>query len=189
MKLFIIGLLLCSIFTICMFSCKKKSTEQDAYNFSFEKITDGKPLSLKEFEGKVIVVVNTASKCGFASQYDALENLYQKYKERGLVVIGIPTEDFGNQELSTNTDVEQFCKINYGVTFPLTRKEHVSGSHAHPFYLWARQVLGFFGAPRWNFHKYLIDRKGNLVDYFYSTTSPESEKFINKIEILLALEK
>lgn len=186
MKLFIVSLFFCFSCIIFALSTKKNSIESNAYNFSFKKLGNRKDFSLEDFKGKVILVVNTASKCGFSRQYEELEQLYQKYKERGLVVVGIPSEDFGGQELENNDEVAQFCKINYGVTFILTTKEHVSGSQAHPFYAWAKKVLGFFGVPRWNFHKYLINQKGNLVDYFYSTTSPVSKKFINKIEVLLS---
>lgn len=189
MKLFIVSFFICLSYIMFELSIKKNISEGNAYNFSFKKLSDGKPLSLEDFKGKVILVVNTASKCGFTSQYEALESLYQKYKDRGLVILGIPSGDFGGQELKSDDEVQQFCKINYGVTFPLTSKEHVSGSQAHPFYVWARKVFGFFGVPNWNFHKYLIDQKGNLVDYFYSTTSPKSKKIINKIEALLSLEQ
>jgi glutathione peroxidase len=143
------------------------------------------PMPLSAYKGKVILIVNTASHCGFTPQFAGLESLYQKYKDRGLVVIGVPSNDFGKQEPGSGEEIEKFCTLNFGVTFPMTSKEVVSGDKAHPFYIWARQELGFGSAPKWNFHKYIIDRKGNVVDYFYSTTKPDSKKIIDAIEKLL----
>lgn len=156
-----------------------------AYQFSFQTLIGNKPLPLSEFKGKVLLVVNTASHCGFTPQYTALEKLYNTYKVQGLVILGVPSNDFGKQEPGTSEEISSFCKVNYGVTFPLTSKEVVSGAKAHPFYLWARQVLGFGTAPKWNFHKYLINRRGQLVDYFNTPTKPDSEKVTGEIEKLL----
>jgi glutathione peroxidase len=153
-----------------------------AYAFSFFTLMGHQPLPLASYKGNVILVVNTASKCGFTSQYQHLETLYRTYKDRGLVVLGVPSNDFGAQEPGSADDIAKFCQLNYGVTFPMTAKEVVSGKGAHPFYLWAREQLGFGTAPKWNFHKYLIDRNGNLLDYFYSTTSPESKRLVGAIE-------
>jgi glutathione peroxidase len=175
----LIGVFMVSLF---QFSGDIKASEITAYDFSFTTLIDSKPLSLKEFEGKVILIVNTASKCGFTRQYEGLEKLYENYKDKGLVIIGVPSNDFGQQEPGSNQEIQNFCKINYGVTFPMTSKEIVSGHKAHPFYLWAKKQLGFGTAPKWNFHKYLINRKGKLIDYFNSTTSPNSETIKNSIE-------
>ncbi len=153
-----------------------------AYDFSFTALAGRKPLPLKDFAGKVLLVVNTASQCGFTGQYEGLETLYQSYKDRGLVIIGVPSNDFGGQEPGSNDEIEQFCRFHYGVTFPMASKESVSGEHAHPFYVWARSSLGFGSAPQWNFHKYLIDRHGALIDYFYSTTSPDNARLRKAIE-------
>jgi len=155
---------------------------KNAYDFSFHTLTGDKPLPLSAYKGKVLLIVNTASKCGFTPQYAALEKLYEKYKDRGLVIIGVPSNDFGGQEPGTDQDIANFCQVNFGVTFPMAAKEVVSGKNADPFYLWARKELGFGTAPKWNFHKYLINRKGELVDYFYSTTSPDATRFINALE-------
>ena len=125
----------------------------------------------------MLLVVNTASKCGFTPQYKGLEALYKKYKDRGLVIIGVPSNDFGQQEPGTPQEIKHFCELNYGVTFPMTSKQVVSGKDAHPFYQWAHEVLGFNSAPKWNFHKYLIDISGKPVDYFASTTTPDSEAY------------
>lgn len=156
-----------------------------AYDFSFNTLMGKKPLPLSDYRGKVIMIVNTASHCGFTVQYAGLEALYQKYKDRGFVIIGVPSNDFGGQEPGSSEEIASFCKINFGVTFPMASKEVVSGDNAHPFYLWARKELGFGSAPKWNFHKYLIDRKGKIIDFFYSTTKPDSKKIADAIEKLL----
>jgi glutathione peroxidase len=156
-----------------------------AYDFSFETL-DGEPLPLSRFRGKVILVVNTASRCGFTPQYEGLEKLYAAYKDKGLVVIGVPSNDFGRQEPGTAQEIKKFCTLNYGVTFPVTSKQPVTGDNAHPFYRWAPASLGFGSAPKWNFHKYLVDANGNIVDYFHSTTAPDSLKLHKTIERLLA---
>jgi glutathione peroxidase len=154
----------------------------NAYDYSFNTLVGHKRLPLSSYKGKVLIIVNTASNCGFTSQYASLEKLYEKYKERGLVILGVPSNDFGRQEPGTEKEIVNFCQVNYGVSFPMTTKEVVSGSKAHPFYLWAKQKGGFGTAPKWNFHKYLINRKGELIDYFYSSTAPDSTRFVNAIE-------
>jgi glutathione peroxidase len=154
------------------------------YEFSFSAIS-GEQFPLKQFQGKVLLIVNTASKCGFTNQYEGLQKLYEKYEEQGLVIIGVPSNDFGGQEPGSNSEIQNFCQINFGVSFPIVSKEIVSGDKAHPFYKWAYQKLGFGSAPKWNFHKYLIDRNGQLVTYFNSPTAPESSKIVNAIEKLL----
>lgn len=161
---------------------KDKIEEKTAYDFTFQKLREDGDLPLKQFEGKVMLIVNTASHCGFTPQYDGLEKLYNAYKDKGLVIIGVPSNDFGGQEPGTNEEIANFCKINYGVTFPMAEKEVVSGDNAHPFYIWAKKTLGFGTAPKWNFHKYLIDRHGKLVDYFNSTTAPDSDSIKKAIE-------
>jgi len=158
---------------------------QSAYDFTFHALQDDDDLPLASYKGKVLLIVNTASQCGFTGQYDGLEKLYQTYKSRGLVIIGVPSNDFGNQEPGTNGEIAKFCRLNYGVTFPMASKEIVTGNDAHPFYKWARQQVGWLGAPKWNFHKYLINRRGQLVDYFHSNTGPDSKKLIAAIEKLL----
>ncbi len=157
-----------------------------AYDFAFTTLMGGEPLLLSAYQGKVLLVVNTASKCGFTPQYEGLEKLYQEYKDKGLVIIGVPSNDFGGQEPGSSEEIASFCRSNYGVTFPMAEKEAVSGDKAHPFYRWAKAQLGFGTAPKWNFHKYLIGRDGLLVDYFNSTTSPEADRVKAAIEKALA---
>lgn len=164
----------------------ESTTLDNAYDFSFHKLTGHTPLPLVSFQGKVVLIVNTASKCGFTPQYAILEKLYEQYKDKGLVVLGVPSNDFASQEPGSAQEIEQFCQLNYGVSFPMTTKEKVSGNNAHPFYLWARKKLGFGTGPKWNFHKYLINRKGELINYFYTTTSPDAPRFIKAIEKALA---
>jgi glutathione peroxidase len=158
--------------------------KQTAYDFAFTK-PNGEVLKLSSFQGKVLLIVNTASKCGFTKQYASLEVLYQKYHARGLVIIGVPSNNFGKQEPGTDDEIQQFCQVNFGVTFPIVKKEIVRGKEAHPFYAWAKKQLGFGTAPKWNFHKYLVDRDGHLVDYFNSATAPDSPKIEAAIEKLL----
>lgn len=121
----------------------EQNREKTAYDFSFTSLTGDKQLNLSDFKGKVILIVNTASKCGFTPQYEDLEKIYKDYKEKGFVVIGIPSNDFGSQEPGSNQEIAIFCQMNYGVTFPMAKKEKVSGDDAHPFYVWAKQELGF----------------------------------------------
>ena len=129
-------------------------------------------------------MVNTASQCGYTPQYEGLEALYKRYQKRGLVVVGFPSNDFGGQEPGSNREVAQFCQMNYGVSFPMFEKTVVAGPQANPFYATLAQRGG--GAPRWNFHKYLIDRSGNRVLAFDSTTTPGDARFVREIERLLA---
>jgi glutathione peroxidase len=156
-----------------------------AYDFSFTTLMGEKPLPLSQFKGKVILIVNTASQCGFTKQYSGLQKLYDDYAAKGLVILGVPSNDFGAQEPGSGEEIAQFCKFNFGVTFPMAAKQVVSGEGAHPFYIWARSTLGFGTAPKWNFHKYLIGRDGSLIDYFNSTTAPDSERLQKAIETAL----
>jgi glutathione peroxidase len=157
----------------------------NAYDYAFKTLRGGEALPLAQFRGKVLLIVNTASKCGFTKQYAGLESLYTAYKDQGFVILGIPSNDFGKQEPGPEEEIADFCKLNYGVSFPMAAKEIVSGNNAHPFYIWAKQTLGFGTAPKWNFHKYLINKEGNLIDYFNSPTSPESNRMKKAIEDLL----
>jgi len=156
-----------------------------AYAYAFESI-DGGPLPLSQFEGKAVLVVNTASRCGFTPQYEGLQALWRRYRDAGLVVLGVPSGDFGGQELGSEEAIKEFCTVNFEVDFPMAARTTVKGDGAHPFYAWARETLGGVAAPRWNFHKYLIGRDGRLVDWFSTTTGPSSARVAKAIETALA---
>jgi len=153
-------------------------------DYSFPALLTGKPQSMCQYSGKVILVVNTASACGFTPQYEGLEAVYKRFASRGLVVVGFPSNDFGGQEPGSNKDVADFCRVNYGVSFPMVEKSAVSGTQANPFYAGLAQRAG--GFPQWNFHKYLIDRSGNKVVSFPSAIDPGSPRVTREIEKLLA---
>ena len=159
-------------------------TTQSAHEFSFTSI-DGKNLPLASFEGRTVLIVNTASMCGFTSQYRGLQDLWESYRDRGLVVLGVPSNDFGGQELDSAAEVKSFCKINYNIDFPMTDIVHVKGPLAHPYYKWVAEAYGGLAVPRWNFHKHLVGADGYLVDWFVSTTSPSSSKLRSAIEKIL----
>jgi len=156
-----------------------------AHDFSFPSI-DGGTLDLGSYKGKVVLLVNTASKCGFTGQYQGLQALWADFRNRGFVVVGVPSDDFGGQELDSAGAVKQFCEMNYGIDFPMTDIVKVKGNEAHPYYRWVAETHGGFAVPRWNFHKHLIDAEGKLVNWFMSTTSPNSSKLKNAIERMLA---
>jgi glutathione peroxidase len=147
-----------------------------AYDFSFETLA-GKPYPLADLAGRPLVVVNTASKCGFTPQYAGLEAVWKQFRDSGLVVIGVPSNDFGNQEPGSHAEISTFCEINYGVDFPMMGKVHVTGASAHPFFTWAAGQGGMLSKPRWNFFKYLVNKQGGLADWFSSLTKPDSAKF------------
>ncbi|MDD4729221.1 MAG: glutathione peroxidase [Dysgonamonadaceae bacterium] len=150
------------------------------YDFEARKL-NGKTTSMNEYKGKVVVVVNTASKCGFTPQYEGLEKLYQKYKDQGLIVLGFPSNQFGNQEPGSSDDIKEFCQINYGVTFPLFEKIKVNGKNAHPIFKFLKSKLsgGIFGSKiKWNFTKFVINSKGVPIKRFSPTTKPEKMESI-----------
>ena len=156
-----------------------------AFDHAFESI-DGGALSLGQYRGKVLLVVNTASFCGFTPQYEGLQKLWQSYEGRGLVVIGVPSNDFGEQEPNAEGEFKTLCQGAYGVTFPLSAKHQVSGAQAHPFYRWSASVLGPGSAPRWNFHNILIGRDGRSVAAYASSVAPMSATPVAAIERELA---
>ncbi len=158
--------------------------DSDAYRFSFISI-DGQTLPLSSFKGKSVLVVNTASQCGFTPQYTQLEEIWQKYKDKGFVVLGVPSNDFGGQEPGSDKEIKKFCEGNYDVDFPLTTKYDVMGPKAHPFYQWAAATAGDVAVPKWNFHKLLIDPNGKLVAEFPSGTKPDSPEITKAIEASL----
>jgi glutathione peroxidase len=156
----------------------------NAHQFSFKSI-DNKEINLMDFKGKVILIVNTASKCGLTPQYNELTELQDEYKNKGLIIIGVPSADFANQEFSQISKIKEFTNKEFQINFPLTIITKVKGGNAHPFYVWANSKAGFIGSPKWNFHKYLIDKNGNLSAWFSSATTPKSTKIINKIDELI----
>lgn len=161
------------------------STAPNAHQFEFESL-DGDQIKLEDFKGQVLLVVNTASQCGFTPQYAGLQKIHETYSEKGLVVLAVPSPDFGGQEFETETEVQNFTDEKFSVTFPRTSIYSVKGENAHPFYKWANEKAGFIGSPKWNFHKYLIDANGNFVSWYASTTNPTAGKLINTIEAELA---
>lgn len=166
---------------VAFFASTAIAAEQSAYDFSFTSI-DGDPLPLSTYQGKTVLIVNTASRCGFTRQYGDLQSVWQTYRDRGLVVLGVPSNDFGNQEPGTEAEIKRFCEVNFNVDFPMTEKVTVKGAGAHPFYQWAAQTLGPQAVPGWNFHKYLIGPTGELVDWFASPVAPTSGAVTSAIE-------
>jgi glutathione peroxidase len=153
--------------------------------FDFKLTTlKGDPFWLADLRGRPLLIVNTASKCGFTPQYAGLQTLWTKWENQrqGPVVIAVPSNDFGNQEPGESQAIGEFCERNYGVTFPVMEKVHVKGSDAHPLFKWLGDQGGFLAKPRWNFYKYLTGRDGRLVSWFPSTTAPDSTKIIRAIE-------
>ncbi len=155
-----------------------------AHQFEFETI-DGEPLPLKDFKGRPVLIVNTASECGFTPQYRGLQSLWREYRDQGLVVLGVPCNDFGGQEPGDEGQIRQFCDSSYGIDFPLTRKVTVLGGDAHPFYRWIESEFGEAATPRWNFHKYLIAPDGSLAAMWPSEVEPQSGDIVEAVEELL----
>lgn len=163
-----------------MFSSNSQSSEKSFHDFSIESIS-GETIDLSDYKSKVVLLVNTASKCGFTPQYSGLQKIYDRYKDDGFIILGVPTNDF-NQELAKDDDVKQFCEIRYGVKFPMASIHKIKGDEAHPIYKWIKENVSVIGQPRWNFHKFLIDKDGKIINWFSSMTSPTSEGFINQVE-------
>ena len=149
------------------------------------KNINGEELDLTQLKGKTVLLVNVASKCGFTKQYSDLQILYEKYKGQGLVVVGIPSNQFGGQEPGTNQEIKDFCETNFNITFPMTDKVDVKGDKAHQLYKWAKDNHGSSTVPKWNFHKILINKEGKVQDTFNSFITPLSKKIINEIELIL----
>lgn len=156
-----------------------------AHDFSFPAI-DGNTLRLADLKGKPVLIVNTASECGYTPQYADLELLWRKYRDRGLVVLGVPSNDFGRQEPGSEVEIQSFCTTNYGVDFPMTAKQAVIGGDAHPFYRWVVAEFGEAAAPKWNFHKYLVAPDGSLAALWPSSVEPLDPEITAAIEEQLA---
>ena len=179
-KLILIGL------TVFMFFFKNTvmaNYDKIFYDFEIESIS-GKIIDFNEYKNKVVLIVNTASYCGFTKQYEELQELWDKYRSKGLVVLGIPSNSF-NQEKKNNSEVKEFCEVNFNINFPLSNITEVKGKNAHELFKWAKNNHGKSAIPKWNFHKILINKEGNIEDTFSSFTKPMSKKIINKIEDIL----
>ena len=157
---------------------------ENAYGFEFLSIDGGK-LPLDAWRGRPVLVVNTASYCGYTPQYRELEALWQRYRDRGFVVLGVPSNDFGQQEPGSAEEIKNFCTTRYSVDFPMTEKCHVIGGAAHPFYRWVADTLGEGGTPRWNFHKYLVGPDGELAGAWPAQVSPIDNRITGEIERFL----
>lgn len=181
MKILNIILILISL-TACQ--AQNKTDMKTIYDFKVEDI-NGDEFNFADLKGKKILIVNTASECGFTPQFEGLENLYQKYKDDNFVIVGFPSNDFGQQDPGSNEEIAQFCKLNYGVTFPMMSKISVKGDSIAPIYefLTKKELNGKKNSSvKWNFQKYIINEDGTLEDYFYSITEPESKKITKWIE-------
>ena len=166
------------------FNTSNANYEKKFFDFNINDINDEK-LILSKYKNKTILLVNVASNCGFTKQYSELQELYEKYNDRGLIVLGVPSNQFGGQEPGNNDEIKDFCESNFNITFPMTSKYDVKGKNAHPIYLWAKNNHGKSTIPKWNFHKILINKDGKIEDTFASFTNPMSKKLINKIEEIL----
>tara|TARA_Y100000590_G_C15484998_1_gene925442 strand:+ start:43 stop:591 length:549 start_codon:yes stop_codon:yes gene_type:complete len=179
-KLILIG------FTVIMFFFKNSAMsnyEKVFFDFKIENI-QGEIIDFKSYKNKVILLVNTASYCGFTKQYGDLQDLWERYKSKGLIVLGIPSDSF-NQEKKNNDEIKKFCEVNFDIDFPLTTMTKVKGNDAHEIFKWAKENHGKKAVPKWNFHKILINKEGKIEDTFSSLTRPNSNKIINKIEKML----
>jgi len=169
-----------------MFFFKSSSNadyEKIFYDFKINSIS-GDIIDFNDFRGKPVLVVNTASYCGFTKQYNDMQELWERYKDKGLIVLGIPSNSF-NQEKKDNSDVKEFCEVNFNINFPLTEITDVKGDNAHEIYKWAKENFGKSAIPKWNFYKILINKEGKIEDTYASLTNPTSKKIINKVESLL----
>ncbi len=161
-----------------------KADNKSIYDLSINSI-DGNEIKFSNFKNKSILLVNVASNCGFTKQYEDLQKLYELYKSNGLIVLGVPSNQFGNQEPGSEKEIKNFCETNFNITFPMTSKYDVKGNKAHPIYLWAKETYGNSAVPKWNFHKILIDKNGKIHDTFASFTNPMSNKIKKEIEKIL----
>ena len=169
-----------------MFFFKNQATadyEKVFFDFKIDSIA-GEKIDFQDYKNKVVLLVNTASYCGFTKQYDDLQKLWDKYKSRGLIVLGVPSNSF-NQEKDNNNEIKEFCEVNFNINFPLTTITEVKGDNAHIIFKWAKDNYGNSAVPKWNFHKILINKSGKVEDTFASFTNPTSSKIVKKIENLL----
>ena len=175
------------LISLIMFSFSEKveaKYEKLFFDLSIKSI-DNKVIDLSKYRGKTVLLVNVASKCGFTKQYSGLQTLYEKYKEKNFVVIGIPSNQFGGQEPGSNDEIKNFCETNFNITFPITDKTDVKGNNSHIIYKWAKENHGNSTVPKWNFHKILINKNGKIQDTFNSFVTPMSDKITKQIDLIL----
>ena len=177
-------LIFLSLIMLSFFQKVEAKYEKLFFDLSIESI-NSKTINLSEFKGKTILLVNVASKCGFTKQYTGLQTLYENYKDKDFLVIGVPSNQFGGQEPGSNTEIKDFCETNFNITFPITNKVDVKGKNAHVIYKWAKENYGNSTVPKWNFHKILINKEGKIQDTFNSFITPLSDKIIKQIELVL----
>ena len=175
------------IFMVLFFTKASSEYKTIFYDYKLNDI-DGKNIELSKFKDRAILLVNVASNCGFTKQYTDLQKIWDDYKDKGLTVIGVPSNQFGGQEPGSNEDIKEFCKVNFNVTFPMTDKIDVKGDNAHPLYKWAFDNYGKSAVPKWNFHKILIDKNGKIFDTYSSLTKPTSKKITKDIKKILNIE-
>ena len=169
---------------ISFFNKTEANYEKIFFDFNI-KGNDGELINLSSYKDKVVLLVNVASKCGFTNQYAGLQELYEKYRNKGFVIIAVPSNQFGGQEPGTNNEIKNFCETNFNISFPITNKNDVKGKDAHPIYIWANNNYGNSAIPKWNFHKILINKSGKIEETYGSFTKPKSKKLIANIEKLL----
>ncbi len=168
-----------------MFFSNSGNAKYEKIFFDFKiKSIEGNEINLENFKNNVILLVNTASYCGFTNQYDGLQKIYQKYKDKGLIVMGVPSNSF-NQEKNEESEIKQFCEVNFDITFPMTSIYDVRGENAHPIYKWAKDNHGKSAVPKWNFHKIIINKEGKIEETFSSLTKPSSNKILSVLDKLL----
>jgi glutathione peroxidase len=172
------------IFMISFFNTGNAKYDKIFFDFDIKDINE-ETFALKNLKDKTVLLVNVASNCGFTKQYAELQELYEKYREKGLVVLAVPSNQFGGQEPGSNNEIKDFCETNFNITFPMTTKIDVKGENAHPIYLWAKENYGNVAVPKWNFHKILINKQGKIEDTYSSFTKPMSKKLTSKIEEIL----
>ena len=177
----ILTLIICiMIFDITL---QKKTFANSFYDLTVNSI-EGDKINFKDYTNKVVLIVNVASYCGFTKQYNELQNLWENYKDQGLVVLGVPSQSF-NQEKDSEKEIKEFCEVNFGINFPMTEILEVKGDNAHDIFRWASNSYGNSAVPKWNFHKILVGKDGKIVDTYVSFTKPNSKKIVSKIEDLL----
>ena len=169
---------------ISFFNIGNAKYDKIFFDFEIKDINENK-LNFSKFKNKTILLVNVASNCGFTQQYSELQELYDKYNAKGLIILAIPSNQFGGQEPGNNKEIKDFCETNFNITFPITSKYDVKGDKAHPIFFWAKKNFGKSAVPKWNFHKILINKNGRIEETFSSFTKPMSKKLVNKIEEIL----